>query len=261
MNNFLQEYILTLICPDRPGIVHEVSGVILESDGNILESAQFDDPETNLFCMRICFAVHDGNVELDSLKCRFANVAAKYAMSWELFDRTVLPRVLIMVSKFDHCLRDLLYRQQIGELAIDVVCVVSNHRDAYQLSASYDIPFFHLPVSAANKREQEAKLLGLIDQHAVDFVVLARYMQILSERNGRPRRRTNHRAGRGPSRPFALGGDAGGCRTRYRNARACSRRAIPGRTSCNCEWSQDRGVRLSSCSSVHGNRRARGHYS
>ena len=181
MNNLRQEYILTLICPDRPGIVHEVSGVILESDGNILESAQFDDPETNLFCMRICFAVHDGNVELDSLKSRFANVAAKYAMSWELFDRAVLPRVLIMVSKFDHCLRDLLYRRHIGELAIDVVCVVSNHREAYQLSASYDIPFVHLPVSAANKREQEAKLLGLTDQHAVDFVVLARYMQVLSE--------------------------------------------------------------------------------
>ncbi|HEX5788081.1 MAG TPA: formyltetrahydrofolate deformylase [Woeseiaceae bacterium] len=175
-----RDYVLTLICPDRPGIVHDVSGVILTSEGNILESAQFDDQGTGLFCMRIHFAVHDPDIGLGGLKERFTGVAEKYGMHWELFDCAILPRVLIMVSKFDHCLRDLLYRQNIGELAIDIPCVVSNHRDAYQLTASYDIPFVHLPLNAANRAEQEEKLLGLIDEHAVDFVVLARYMQILS---------------------------------------------------------------------------------
>jgi formyltetrahydrofolate deformylase len=175
-----KEFVLTLICPDRPGIVHDVSGVILHSNGNILESAQFDDPGTGRFCMRIRFAVHDTDLDLAELKSRFVDVAAKYDMAWELFDRAVLPRVLIMVSKFDHCLRDLLYRRHIGELPIDVPCVVSNHRDAYQLTASYDIPYFHLPVTRDNKAEQEARLLELIDEHSIDFVVLARYMQILS---------------------------------------------------------------------------------
>lgn len=175
-----KEYILTLICPDRPGIVHEVSGVILHSDGNIRESAQFDDPETGLFCMRIHFSVGDAAIDLAALKERFTDVAGKYKLRWELFDRSVLPRVLIMVSGFDHCLRDLLYRRHIGELRIDVPCVVSNHRDAYKLTASYDIPYCHLPLTAANKGAQEGKLLELIVEHAIDFVVLARYMQILS---------------------------------------------------------------------------------
>jgi formyltetrahydrofolate deformylase len=175
-----KEYILTLTCPDRPGIVHEVSGVILHSEGNILESAQFDDPGTGRFCMRIHFAVGDGAPDLDALKSRFEELAPRYDMTWELVDRSVMPRVLIMVSKFDHCLRDLLYRRHIGELRIDVPCVVSNHRDAYRLTASYDIPFFHLPVTRENKADQETRLLGLIEEHAIDFVVLARYMQILS---------------------------------------------------------------------------------
>ncbi len=175
-----KEYVLTLICPDRPGIVHDVSGVILRSDGNIRESAQFDDPQTGLFCMRIHFSVGNAAIDLDALKGRFAEIAGKYSLRWELFDRSVLPRVLIMVSGFDHCLRDLLYRRHIGELRIEVPCVVSNHRDAYKLTASYDIPYRHLPVTESNKAAQEDKLLELIDEHAIDFVVLARYMQILS---------------------------------------------------------------------------------
>jgi formyltetrahydrofolate deformylase len=180
MSQNKHEYVLTLICPDRPGIVYEVSGTILYCEGNILESAQFEDSGTGLFCMRIHFAVGDPAVDLAQLKERFSGIAVKFGMYWELVDCAILPRVLIMVSGFDHCLRDLLYRRHIGELKIDVPCVVSNHRDAYKLTASYDIPFHHLPVTKANKALQEQKLHELIEEHNIDFVVLARYMQILS---------------------------------------------------------------------------------
>ena len=175
-----QQFILTLVCPDTPGIVHDVSGFILESNGNILESAQFGDAAEVRFCMRIHFEADPPGAGVEELRTRFAPVAEKFAMNWSLADCAVLPRVLIMVSKFDHCLRDLLYRREIGELGIDVPCVVSNHRDAYRLTASYDIPFHHLPVNPANKREQEDKLLALVEEQDIDFVVLARYMQVLS---------------------------------------------------------------------------------
>lgn len=173
------EFLLTLICPDRPGIVHEVSGFVLEAGGNILESDQYGDPQSHDFCMRVHFVV-ESIVDVHSLRDRFAAVAEKYGMDWTLVDRGVMPRVLVMASRFDHCLRDLLYRRDIGELRIDIPAVVSNHRDTYQLAASHDIPFHHLPVSRDNKHEQERKLLELVEQESVDFVVLARYMQILS---------------------------------------------------------------------------------
>ncbi len=171
------EYVLTLTCPDRPGIVRDVSTFIADNDGNIIDSAQFGDPETDLFCMRIHFAA---GIAEDGLRQGFSSVADRYAMDWGLFDFTKPARVLIMVSKFDHCLADLLYRQKMGELRIDIPVVVSNHRDTYQLVAAHDIPFVHLPVTPDNKREQEAKLLELVDEENVDFVVLARYMQILT---------------------------------------------------------------------------------
>lgn len=173
------EFLLTLICPDRPGIVHEVSGFVLEAGGNILESDQYGDPQSHDFCMRVHFVV-ESIVDVHSLRDRFTAVAEKYGMDWTLVDRGVMPRVLVMASRFDHCLRDLLYRRDIGELRIDIPAVVSNHRDTYQLAASHDIPFHHLPVSRDNKHEQERKLLELVEQESVDFVVLARYMQILS---------------------------------------------------------------------------------
>ncbi len=171
------EYVLTLTCPDRPGIVRDVSTFIADNDGNIIDSAQFGDPETNLFCMRIHFAA---GIAEDGLRQAFADVADRYDMDWGLFDFTKPARVLIMVSKFDHCLADLLYRQKMGELKIDIPAVVSNHRDTYQLVASHDIPFVHLPVTADNKRGQEARLLELVEEENIDFVVLARYMQILT---------------------------------------------------------------------------------
>ncbi len=173
------QFILTLVCPDTPGIVHDVSGFILAGSGNILESAQFGDAAEGRFCMRIHFET-DAPAGVEELRARFTPIAEKFGMNWSLADCAVLPRVLIMVSKFDHCLRDLLYRREIGELGIDVPCVVSNHRDAYRLTASYDIPFHHFPVNPANKREQEDKLLALVEEQDIDFIVLARYMQVLS---------------------------------------------------------------------------------
>ena len=173
------DYILLLTCPDRPGIVHDVSGFIVERDGNILDSAQFGDPATNLFCMRIHFAV-PGTQSVEDLRQAFAGIAERYGMDWQIHDRSVRPRVLILVSKFDHCLIDLLYRRRIGELGIEVPAVISNHRDAYQLVAAEDIPFFHFPTTPGTKDTQEQQIREIIDRERIDFVVLARYMQILS---------------------------------------------------------------------------------
>ncbi len=173
-------FILTLTCPDKPGIVHAVSGFVSGAGGNIVESAQFGDIDTGIFCMRLSFGVDDTSVNRDSLSESFSLVAEAWDMSWTLHDATQPARVLIMVSRFDHCLADILYRQRIGELGIEVPAVVSNHRDTYQLVAAHNIPFHHLPVTPENKLDQEAKLLELVRSEDVDFVALARYMQILS---------------------------------------------------------------------------------
>ncbi|MEM8814350.1 MAG: formyltetrahydrofolate deformylase [Pseudomonadota bacterium] len=180
MNESAHEFVLTLTCPDRPGIVRDVSTYIAANGGNIADSAQFGDPETNLFSMRIHFVTGSEDNMEEALRDGFAEVADQYDMGWGLHDYSKPARVLIMVSKFDHCLADLLYRQRMGELRIDIPAIVSNHRDTYQLAAQHDIPFFHLPVSAETKAKQEAKLLELVEQENIDFVVLARYMQILT---------------------------------------------------------------------------------
>lgn len=173
-------FILVLSCPDQPGIVHDVSGAIVAARGNILESAQFCDPSTNLFSMRVCFSV-SGDHTLESLRQHFVEVGDRFSMDWTIHDSSVPARVLIMVSKFDHCLVDLLYRQSVGDLPITVCAVVSNHRDAYQLVASHNIPFHHVPVTEETKSAQEARLREVIEEDNIDFVVLARYMQILSK--------------------------------------------------------------------------------
>jgi formyltetrahydrofolate deformylase len=173
------DYILMLTCPDRPGIVHDVSGFIVEYDGNIIDSAQFGDPATNLFCMRIHFAVPDGQ-SAEDLRKAFTDIADRHDMHWQIHDKSVRPRVLILVSRFDHCLVDLLYRRRIGELKIDIPAVISNHRDAYKLVAAEDIPFFHFPITPETKDAQEKQIREVIDKERIDFVVLARYMQILS---------------------------------------------------------------------------------
>lgn len=176
-------YILTLSCPDQMGIVHTVSGFLFERGGNIIDSAQYDDTESNRFFMRVHFQEHRPDVDLNTLKSEFAPIAAQFDMDWQLFDGRTKPRLLIMVSKIGHCLNDLLFRHQSGNLPVEIAAIVSNHPDFYQLAASYNIPFHHFPLlgaSEAQKAEQEARVLDVINQQDIDCVILARYMQILS---------------------------------------------------------------------------------
>jgi formyltetrahydrofolate deformylase len=161
-------------------------GTFLADRGcNILESHQFGDVDTGRFFMRVVFEAVDASVSAAALRASveapFAQIAASFGMRWALHDAAARPRVLVLVSKLDHCLNDLLYRHKVGALRMEPVAIVSNHRDTYRLAASYDIPFHHLPVTAATKPAQEAKLATLIDETGAELVVLARYMQILSD--------------------------------------------------------------------------------
>ena len=171
-------YILTLSCPDRTGIVHAVSGFLLDRGGNIEEAAQFNDHDTGLFFMRVRFACA-GNDEA-ALRPQIAVLAEGFGMQWQLHAAAVPMKTVILVSKDGHCLNDLLFRWKSGHLAIDVRAIVSNHRDFYQLAASYNVPFHHIPVTAATKAQGEAKQLEIIEAEGAELVVLARYMQILS---------------------------------------------------------------------------------
>ena len=174
-------YILTLSCSDRPGIVGAVGTFLADQGCNILESAQFDDVDTGVFFMRVVFSPVRDDIAQAHIQSAFPAVAERFGMKWELHDAHVRPRVLIMVSKLDHCLNDLLYRYKVGALPMDPIAIVSNHRDTYRLAASYDVPFHHLPVTPQNKPAQEAKLSALIEETGAELVVLARYMQILSD--------------------------------------------------------------------------------
>ncbi|MGW7054176.1 formyltetrahydrofolate deformylase [Streptomyces sp. NPDC054887] len=176
-----REFVLTLSCPDRPGLVHAVSGFLVEHGGNILENQQFDDRREGRFFMRVHFEVAAGDATLDVLAAGFGAVAEAYRIDWRLQDVSTRTRTLIMVSKFGHCLNDLLFRRRTGGLHVDIPAIVSNHRDFEGLSKSYGIPFHHIPVTPQTKAEAEARLLHLVDQLGVDLVVLARYMQILSD--------------------------------------------------------------------------------
>ena len=174
------DFVLVLSCPDRPGIVHGVSGFLVKHGGNILESQQYGDPHTGRFFMRIDFST-SGHAEADGLRDDFASVAEQFDMEYQLWDSHAPFRTLIMVSRYLHCLNDLLFRTTTGSLQIEVPLVVSNHTDAEALCRSYDVPFHHVPVSAANKPQAEAELLRLVDEHGIHLVVLARYMQVLSD--------------------------------------------------------------------------------
>ena len=171
-------YILTLSCPDRMGIVHAVSGFLLQNGGNIEEAAQYNDPATGLFFMRVQFACDQ--LSHDELKSQLTAFAEPFGMNWKLHATTQPMRTVILVSKEGHCLNDLLFRCKSGLLPIEVRAIVSNHREFYQLAASYNIPFHHLPVTAASKAQVEAKQLEIIESENAELVVLARYMQILS---------------------------------------------------------------------------------
>ncbi|CAM2148380.1 formyltetrahydrofolate deformylase [Paraburkholderia tropica] len=176
-------FILKLSCADRPGIVHAVSGFLFERGSNILDSAQFGDSHTGEFFMRVHFQQVGGDPGLDGLRDAFAPLADEFGMRWELHDANVKPRVVLMVSKIGHCLNDLLFRYRTGQLPIEIPAIISNHKDFYQLAASYNIPFHHFPLlggTAADKAAQEARVLEVVNREGADLVVLARYMQILS---------------------------------------------------------------------------------
>jgi formyltetrahydrofolate deformylase len=171
-------YVLTLSCQDRPGIVHAVSGFLFEHGGNIEEAAQYNDHDTGLFFMRVQFAC--AQLSQAELRERLGAFAEPFGMRWGLHPLAQPLRTVLFVSKEGHCLNDLLFRWKSGLLPLDIRAIVSNHRDFYQLAASYNVPFHHIPVTAATKAQAEAKQLEIIRAEEAELVVLARYMQILS---------------------------------------------------------------------------------
>ena len=177
----LQQYVLTLRCPDRPGIVHAVTGFLVEESGNIVQSQQYGDGETARFFLRMQFETPAGGSTPERLRERFQPVAEQFAMDWELREAAARHRTLIMVSKAGHCLNDLLFRWSTNQLQIDIPAIVSNHRDFERLAGAYGIRFHHIPVTAETKQAAEKQLLALVDELGIDLVVLARYMQVLSD--------------------------------------------------------------------------------
>ncbi|MCT2592658.1 formyltetrahydrofolate deformylase [Streptomyces sp. N2-109] len=204
-----EEFVLTLSCPDKQGIVHAVSSFLFMTGCNIEDSQQFGDRDTGLFFMRVHFsgggsaggpehAEGDGAgpgteresaaddaaaslTTLSKLRASFGAIGDSFRMDWQLHRAADRMRVVLMVSKYGHCLNDLLFRSRIGALPVEIAAVVSNHTDFAELTASYDIPFHHIPVTRDTKAEAEARLLRLVEDEDVELVVLARYMQVLSD--------------------------------------------------------------------------------
>ena len=177
-----QNFYLTLTCTNRPGIVAAVSTYIFEMGGDIEEAQQFDDKDSKRFFMRVSFSCRQNGTTGEALRTGFLPIAERFGLSWELRAVTDLKRVLIMASKLDHCLVDLLYRWRIGELPMVVCGIVSNHpREVYASIDFADIPFHYLPVTPETKPQQEEKLLAIVSDYQADMVILARYMQILSD--------------------------------------------------------------------------------
>jgi len=173
------DFILTLSCPDRTGIVYNVSGLLLKRLGNIIDAQQFGDEETGQFFLRVHFALPEGTA-IDPLKKDFEELAAELQMQWNIYDAQHKARLLILVSKQGHCLNDLLFRVQSKQLHAQVVGIISNHRDFESMAQANDVPFHYLPVTPETKVNQEAQILAIADKERADLVVLARYMQILS---------------------------------------------------------------------------------
>ncbi len=183
----MTSHVLTLSCPDRPGIVHAVSGAVVTAGGNITTSQQYEDPATNTFFMRVGVAPADRSADVATfgagLRADVEPVAARFGMAWQLHQSERRTRTLVMVSLGGHCLNDLLFRARNGALPIEVPAVVSNHEALRPLAEFYGVPFHHVPVGKdpASKADAEANLRGLVAEYDVDLVVLARYMQVLSD--------------------------------------------------------------------------------
>jgi formyltetrahydrofolate deformylase len=172
--------ILTLSCDDKPGIVARVTGNLFENGANILEAQQFDDAASGRFFMRV--VMDPGEKDVVSLRETFASVAQAYDMDWTLRDTAQKRKVVLMVSKFDHCLGDLLYRTRIGELPMEVVAILGNHpKEALNITLLGDVPYYHLPITKETKPQQEAEVKRIVTETGAELVVLARYMQILSD--------------------------------------------------------------------------------
>jgi formyltetrahydrofolate deformylase len=185
--------VLLLSCPDRRGVVASIAGFVFQHGGNILHADEHGDLDSGIFLMRVEFDPAGFDMPLSDFAKHFSPIAIDFDMRWRLALSDYRPRMAIMVSKYDHCLVDLLYRHKGGELACDIPCVVSNHPDNQPIADFYNIPFFLVPVEKNNKQASEQQLLGLLDRHKVDFIVLARYMQVLSHDfvNAYPRRIIN----------------------------------------------------------------------
>ena len=176
-----ETHVLTLFCPDRPGLVAGVARILADQGGNILDAKQFNDTETQRFFMRVAFELL-GDSTREGFKVAFAHFAAANAMQYSVRGAAEKRKVVLLVSKFDHCLGDLLYRMAIGELPMEVVGIICNHpREALTVSWIDDIPFHYLPVTRDTKPAQEARIKALITESGAELVVLARYMQILSD--------------------------------------------------------------------------------
>ena len=173
------DYVLTLSCPDRTGIVHRVTGLLFESGCNIADAQQFGDVESRRFFLRVHFDAPDV-AEMQTLQEGFASLAEVFGMDWKIHDAQRRARLLVLVSKQGHCLNDLLFRAHSRQLPVDIAGVVSNHDDFAALADSYGVPFHHLPVNATNKSAQERQVIELVESERIDLLVLARYMQILS---------------------------------------------------------------------------------
>ena len=172
--------ILLITCPDQKGLVATIADFVFRHNGNILHADEHGDDTSNLFLMRVEFDPAQFDFDLTEFGKRFSPIAEKFGMTWRLAQSNYRPRMAILVSKYDHCLVDLLYRQKSGELACEIPVIISNHPDNQAVADFYRIPYFVVPVSSPDKRGAEQKILSLLRQHSPDFIVLARYMQILS---------------------------------------------------------------------------------
>ena len=173
--------VLLISCPDRKGIVATISDFVFQHNGNILHADEHADEESNLFLMRVEFDPVEFDIDLVDFSGHFTPIADKFGMRWRLARSIYRPKMIILVSKYDHCLVDLLYRHKSGELHCDIPLVISNHADNQPIADFYGIPYVTVPVPKDSKRQAEAKILGLLQRHNPDFIVLARYMQILSD--------------------------------------------------------------------------------